>query len=265
MRIDFAGTVPVAGDPLRVDFAGTLPVPGGPMRIDFAANAPAPQRANPLLTRVVLIAVLLLFLSVAGVVSANFINSKALIPPASTPPTNSAPQSFGPTSGSTKSADSTAGAGASSFPASTPTPLATQGPKPTLGPISGPKPTLAPTGKPKSTLSPTPTAQPVIDFVVTPTLVSASCKAGLTSFQISLDNKKSNASVSWQVTFDQSAYPTDWGTSKPATGTLDAGQSATATIYPATDLCSYIKTLTDFTVTVKDTAGSTLITYEVSP
>jgi hypothetical protein len=264
LRIDFAGGLPaVPGGPLRADFAGALPAaPSGPLRIDFAEKVASPKRAAPLLTRVVLIGVVLFLLSLGGVVSGNLLNSKSELPPLQATPAIGPTQTVGSvpalTAAPTKSGapGASAAASAGTPPPSVPRPTPTSRSKATPPPTPGPKVTPPPTAAPK----------PVIDFVLTPNLVAGSCKAGLTSFQLKLDNTKSNVAVSWSLAFDPSPYPNgDWGTSKPTSGQVVAGQSATVVVTPATDLCSSIKTQTDFTLTVKDTGGSASITYQVSP
>ena len=132
-------------------------------------------------------------------------------------------------------------------------------------------PTKAPskaTAAPTPTLKPaaTPTAPPVIvAFSVNPQQVAGSCKSGLSAFELKLDNTGSNVPVAWSVSFATSPYPGDWGSAKPASGQVSAGQSSTLTITPA-GLCSYIKGPTDFNLNVAfGKAGSTAVTYAVTP
>jgi hypothetical protein len=115
------------------------------------------------------------------------------------------------------------------------------------------------------TARPTASPKPIIAFALTPSQVNGSCKAVLAPFQLKLDNTKSNVTVGWSLAFAASVYPGDWGTAKPTSGQVPAGQVATVTITPRADLCSFIKGQTDFLLTIKYATGSTSMTYAVTP
>ena len=164
------------------------------------------------------------------------------------------------------------GAGSSAAPAKTPTAggIASLGPTPTPAPKATTVPSATkappPSAKPIATASPKPTSAPVIAPTVVQTSFTGSCTSGLKAFALTLDNSASNRPVDWSISFDKSGYPGDWGSTKPTSGTLKAGTSTTATITPASDLCSAVKSKTTFTLTVAFSGAKPVtVTFEVSP
>ncbi len=149
--------------------------------------------------------------------------------------------------------------------AQTGTPAPTGAPAKTTQPTARVKPTPTVGTKPTSKPTGAPSQKPFVSFLVSPPNVFGACKSGLTAFDLTLDNTKSNVAVSWSIAFDASAYPTDWGSATPAKGVVAAGQSATVAITPQ-DLCSAIKSQTDFTLEVLYAAsGKSSVTYTVVP
>jgi hypothetical protein len=267
MRADYEAVVPRPASRQATPYQPGVPPTtlniGRALRFDFdvARTRPSGAPGAGLATRFVLLGVLLGVLLLGGIVLTGLGKSAAVPGTTVCPSTSSGLCGASPTAIATLLVPATLLASAPSFgPPITATP--TSLPKPTAAPTAAPAPTA--TARPKVTARPTASPKPTIAFVLTPAQVNGSCKAGLAPFQLKLDNTKSNVAVGWSVAFAASSYPGPWGSAKPASGQVPAGQSATVMITPA-DLCSSIKGQTDFTLTVKYGAGSASATYTVTP
>lgn len=144
-------------------------------------------------------------------------------------------------------------------------PSATSGPTPIATPVPTSIPTSPPTPSPTPVVKPSATPPPVIAFIVYPKGVGASCKDGLTSFVLTIDNSGSARPIDWGIVFESSPYPGDWGTASVGESTIAARDVTKTEITPG-DLCAYIKETTDFTLLVQNSSGDAIyVTYSVSP
>jgi hypothetical protein len=274
IRVDFDAPVaqqqrpvrsPVpTGAPRRVDFDAPLaqqqrpvrrPVPtGAPRRVDFeyvAAGSEPGSDGGPWIPRLALVGGILavvLIGSAVGLAGGLAVGSHPQVGAGVPSPTASA-----------------TGSAPSATLASPDAPKTTGAPIKTAQPTAGVKATATPVLKQTPKPTAVPTQKPVVAFLVSPSSAFGACKSGLTAFDLTLDNSKSNVAVSWSVAFGSSAYPTDWGSAKPSKGVVPAGQSATVSITPQ-DLCSAIKSQTDFTLEVLyASSGKAAVTYTVVP
>ena len=272
LRIDF-GTPrlrpePVAsGGPLRIDF-GTprlRPEPVarvGPSRIDFSAQRPRPEPVaggGSRIGRAILVGVILGLLGIGGVVALGLPPTTVIGLPSPAPSTDALP------SGPCSSQNTESTPCASIAPVESTAAPADSAAPPSAGVTPIPRATA--TAQPRQTARPTPGPSPkaTVIFKISPTTIFGTCKAGLASFVIQLDNTKSTVAVKWSVSFLAGAYAGDWGVAKPSNGQAAAGQSSTVTITPH-DLCAAIKERTDFTLDVLYAAtGKSPVSYDVVP
>jgi|GEM_PF-3069488 hypothetical protein len=268
MRADYEAVVPRPASPQATPYQPGVPPAtlniGRAVRFDFdvARTRPSGAPGTGLATRFVLLGVLLGVLVLGGIVLTGLGKSPAVPGTTACPSASSGLCGASPTAFATLLVPATPLASAPSFgPPLTATPTSLL--KPTAAPTAVPAPTA--TARPKVTARPTSSPKPTIAFVLTPSQVNGSCKSGLAPFQLTLNNAKSNVAVGWSLAFAASAYPGDWGSAKPSSGQVPAGQVATVTITPRADLCSSIKGQTDFVLTIKYATGSASMTYTVTP